>query len=88
MEDKLKDLWYLKLPSRHMAELIFIVEAYEGMAVCRVLDKEQGVIELLVAPDRESELETVLGGLRGRFEWERVERPPGVKSIADDIESD
>lgn len=77
-------LWYLQMPHKHIVELLWILEGYEGLAVPRVLDKERGIVELLVAPDTAGLLADVIEGLAGDFPVERVPRPPGVKSIADD----
>ncbi len=65
-------------------DLIFILEGYEGMAVPRTLDGDRGIIELLIAPDFETEVEKVLDRMREDFTIQEVERPPGVKSISDD----
>jgi len=78
------DLWYLKLPHQHIVDLICIIEGYEGLAVPRVLDKQMGVVELLTAPDLHHELEAVLEDMKRLFPVERIERPPGIDSIADD----
>ena len=85
MDLNLKDqLWYLQLPHKHIVELLWILEGYEGLAVPRVLDKERGIVELLVAPDTATLLSEVIEGLTEGFPIERIPRPPGVKSIADD----
>jgi len=77
-------LWFLQLPHEKIVDLIFILEGYEGLAVPRVLDKQRGLIELLVAPDQADELQAMLDDLKKQFPIERVERPEGVKTIADD----
>jgi len=51
--------------------------------VPRVLDKQRGLIELLVAPDLAEELERVLCDLVRDFPVRRVPRPEGVASIVD-----
>jgi len=78
------ELWYLKLPHRMIVDLIWIIEGYEGLAVPRVLDKERGIVELLVAPDMEKELEQVIEDFSREVPLERIERPDGVLSIADE----
>jgi hypothetical protein len=76
--------WYLQMPHEKIVEFIAVIEACEGLAVPRVLDKERGLVELLTAPDLEPELEQVLAGIAESFPLERVSRPPGTRSLADD----
>lgn len=45
----------VKTEKRHIAYANFIVEAYDGMAVIRTADPEQGLLEVLVAPDFEQD---------------------------------
>jgi len=77
-------LWYLELPHEKIVELIHLLEGYEGMAVPRVLSKQGGVVELLVAPDFSRDLEDFIEHLAREFPIRRIARPPGVESIADD----
>ena len=78
------ELWYLQLPHEKIVELIHVLEGYEGFAVPRVLDKERGIVELLVAPDLAAELEKVIADLAASFPVTRIPRPERVKTIADD----
>jgi len=77
-------LWYIELPHERIVELIHLLEGYEGLAVPRVLSKQAGVVELLVAPDLTEDLEEFIADLSREFPIRRIARPPGVKSIADD----
>ncbi|HUT55538.1 MAG TPA: DUF4911 domain-containing protein [bacterium] len=84
-KDKDEDgLWYFQLPHEKIVELIHILEGYEGFAAPRVLDKERGIVELLVAPDLARELEAVIADLASCFPIARIPRPERVKTIADD----
>ena len=44
------DRLLLRLPRRNIALLCSIVEGYEGVAIVRTLDSDQGLLELLIAP--------------------------------------
>lgn len=84
MAEETDDLWYFQLPHEKIVELIWIIEGYEGLAVPRVLNKERGIVELLIAPDFQHELEMVIEGLADDFPIQRIPKPDGVMSIADD----
>ncbi len=55
---------YFRLHRKDIAYLKFIIESYEGMAVVRTKDPHEAVVELMVAPGWEEDLEEVLEGLR------------------------
>jgi len=55
---------YFRLRREDIAYLKFIIESYEGMAVVRTKDPYEAVVELMVAPGWERDLEEVLEGLR------------------------
>ncbi len=55
---------YFRVHRQDIAYFKFIIESYEGMAVVRTKDPQEAVIELMVAPGWEKELEKVLEGLR------------------------
>jgi len=71
---------FYRLPHERIVDLIFLLEGYEGMAVPRTLDKEQGIIELLIAPDFLPELETLLRELREEIPITEIPRPDHTKS--------
>jgi hypothetical protein len=51
---------YFMVPPEEIAYVGFVVHAYEGLAVVRTLDGRLGLIEMLVAPDLEEELDALL----------------------------
>jgi len=54
---------YYRLHRRDIAYFKFIIESYEGMAVVRTKDPYEAVVELMVAPGWEKDVEEVLEGL-------------------------
>ncbi len=55
---------YFRVHRQDIAYFKFIIESYEGMAVVRTKDPQEAVVELMVAPGWERDLEEVLEGLR------------------------
>ncbi len=50
----------------------FIIESYEGMAVVRTKDPSEAIVELMVAPGWERDLDEVLDGLRKEMTIEPI----------------
>jgi hypothetical protein len=55
---------YFRIHRKDIAYFKFIIESYEGMAVVRTRDPHEAIVELMVAPGWEKDLEEVLEGLR------------------------
>ena len=55
---------YFRVRRKDIAYLKFIIESYEGMAVIRAKDPHEAIVELMVAPGWEKDLEEVLEGLQ------------------------
>jgi len=55
---------YFRLHREDIAYFKFIIESYEGMAVVRTKDPREAIVELMVAPGWEKEVEEILEGLR------------------------
>ncbi len=55
---------YFRLRRKDIAYFKFIIESYEGMAVVRTQDPREAVVELLVAPGGEKDVEEVIERLR------------------------
>jgi hypothetical protein len=70
---------YYRIRREDIAYFKFIIESYEGMAVVRTKDPREAVIELMVAPGWEKEVDAVLENLRGEVVFESW---PGSESPA------
>jgi hypothetical protein len=55
---------YFRLRREDIAYFKFIIESYEGMAVVRTKDPHEAIVELMVAPGWEKDLEEVLEGFQ------------------------
>jgi hypothetical protein len=55
---------FLRIRREDIAYFKFIIEAYEGMAVVRTKDPHEAVVELMIAPGWEKDVDEVLEGLR------------------------
>ena len=55
---------FFRLRRKDIAYFKFIMESYEGMAVVRTKDPREAVVELMVAPGWERDVEEVMEGLR------------------------
>jgi hypothetical protein len=55
---------YFRLHRKDIAYFKFIIESYEGMAVVRTKDPREAVVELMVAPGWERDVDEVIKGLR------------------------
>jgi hypothetical protein len=67
--------WYFKISRRDIAYLKFILESYEGIGVLRTIDPRAGIVEVMVPPGLEREMEMVLEGLRDEISMKRIEFP-------------
>ena len=63
---------YFRLRRKDIAYFKFIMESYEGMAVVRTKDPHEAVVELMVAPGWEKDVDEVLGGLRKEITIEPI----------------
>ncbi len=63
---------YLRLRREDIAYFKFIIESYEGMAVVRTKDPHEAVVELMVAPGWERDVDEVLEGLQKEIPIERI----------------
>jgi hypothetical protein len=54
---------YFQLPPAEIAYIGFVVHSYEGLAVVRTLEAKAGLIEMLVAPDFQEDLQDLLDAL-------------------------
>ena len=63
---------YFRVRREDIAYFKFIIESYEGMAVVRTKDPDVAIVELMVAPGWERDLEKVLEGLRMEMAIESI----------------
>jgi hypothetical protein len=63
---------YFRLHRQDIAYFKFIIESYEGIAVVRTKDRHEAIVELMVAPGWEMDVEEVLKGLRGEMTIEPI----------------
>ncbi len=72
--------WYFKVNREDIAYLKFVLESYEGLGVLRTVDPRSGIVEVMVPPGLEEDMEMVLEGLRDEISIERIatspQRPP------------
>ncbi len=66
---------YFRIPRKEIAYFKFIIESYEGMAVIRTKDPREAIVEVMVAPGWEKDLEEVLEGLRKEIAIESLPSP-------------
>lgn len=60
MKDKAR---YFILPPEEIAYVGFVIHSYEGLGVVRTLDGDKGLVEILLSPQMEEELEELLKAL-------------------------
>jgi hypothetical protein len=63
---------YFRMRREDIAYFKFIIESYEGMAVVRTKDPSEAIVELMVAPGWERDLDEVLDGLRKEMAIENL----------------
>ena len=63
---------YFRIHRKDIAYFKFIIESYEGMAVVRTQDRFEAVVELMIAPGWEKDVDEVLEGLRKEIPIERI----------------
>ena len=63
---------YFRIHRKDIAYFKFIIESYEGMAVVRTQDRFEAVVELMIAPGWEKDVDEVLEGLQKEIPIERI----------------
>jgi hypothetical protein len=61
---------YFRLHRKDIAYFKFIIESYEGMAIVRTKDPHEAIVELMVAPGWEGDLDAVIEGLQREIQIE------------------
>ena len=72
---------YFRVQRKNIAFLKFVLEAYDGVAVMRTLESHEGVVELMIAPDFEREVNELLDNLRDEFEVQPIDPPADIKEL-------
>jgi hypothetical protein len=63
---------YFRVRREDIAYLKFILESYEGIVLLRTTDPHEAVVELMVAPGWEEDVEEVIDGLRKEIPIEPI----------------
>jgi hypothetical protein len=63
---------YFRLRREDIGYFKFIIESYEGMAAVRTQNPYEAIVELMVAPGWEKDLEQILEGLRKEMTIESI----------------
>ncbi len=63
---------YFRLRRGDIAYFKFIIESHEGMAVLRTKDPQEAIVELMIAPGWEKDVDEVLEGLKKEIPIENL----------------
>jgi len=63
---------FFRIHRKEIAYFKFIIESHEGMAVVRTKDPHEAIVELMIAPGWERDIEEVLEGLRKEITIEAI----------------
>jgi hypothetical protein len=63
---------FFRIRRQDIAYFKFILESYEGMAVVRTKDPYEAIVELMVAPGWEKDVDEALEGLQKEISIERL----------------
>jgi DNA-directed RNA polymerase subunit F len=66
---------WLKLKTKDIALVQFILEGYEGLATVTTIDRRLAVIQVAIMPDFESEMICILESLKKQFTMEDISCP-------------
>jgi Domain of unknown function (DUF4911) len=67
---------FLRLAPSEIAYVKFIFESYEGVAVCRTLDRRAALLVVLAVPDFEAQARLVVDTMVAEGVCEEVAAPP------------
>ena len=62
----------LRIDRRQIAYFKFILEAYEGVALLRTIDAQQGTVELMIGPGCENDVAHIIEDLASRIRIEET----------------
>lgn len=63
---------YFRVQRKDIAFFKFIIESHEGMAVVRTKDPHEAIVELMIVPGWEKDVEEVLEGLKKEIAIETI----------------
>ena len=72
---------YYKIDEAGIGLLKFLIESYEGAAVIRTICTVDSLIEIMIAPGFEAEVEAVIDELRDEFRITNIEKPEGLEPL-------
>ena len=67
---------WIRLRRKDIAYFKFIIESYEGLAILRTQDPHEAVVELMVAPGWEEDVDEILEGIRKEIPLEFLNGSP------------
>lgn len=62
----------IQIPPQEIAYLSFVLESYEGIVIARTLDPKKGLVELMVSPHFQVEMDAILLDLAREFPIQNV----------------
>jgi hypothetical protein len=68
--------WYFRVNRADIAYMKFVLESYEGLGVLRTVDPWSGIVEVMVPPGLEEDMDMVIEGLQDEISIERIATPP------------
>jgi len=72
---------YLQIARADIAYLRFTLEAYDGLAFIRTVEKEAAVVEFCYPPSQQQLAEGFLQSILSECPWREVQAPPGLLSL-------
>ncbi|HWP67422.1 MAG TPA: DUF4911 domain-containing protein [Candidatus Limnocylindria bacterium] len=72
---------FLLVPRAEIGYVKFIFESYEGIAVLRTIDRQQGLLVVLAVPDGLAQARRVVAALAEEIGCREVPRPPDVDDL-------
>ena len=62
----------IQIPPQEIAYLSFVLESYEGIVIARTLDPKKGLVELMISPHFQVEMDAILLDLTREFPIQNV----------------
>jgi hypothetical protein len=66
---------WLKLKTKDIVLVQFILEGYEGLATVSTIDRRKAIIQVAIMPDFEAEMICILESLKKQFVMEEMKCP-------------